>query len=162
MSIFGEENWYQYLTDWQIQLADVTGDLLQLHQEDQESLADYSFIVFPMSKAYEGFLKKLFFDMKLISQETYEGHRFRIGRALNPDVSENQRDQYWIYDDLERVCSPEVAKQLWEAWLHCRNKVFHFFPKDKGLLNYQQATEKIEELNSAMKAAVECYATYSA
>ncbi|KUK79482.1 MAG: hypothetical protein XD95_0351, partial [Microgenomates bacterium 39_7] len=94
MSIFSGENWYQYLTDWQIQLADVTSKLLQIHQQDQEPLVDYSFIVFPMSKAYEGFLKKLFFDMKLISQETYEGHRFRIGRALNPDVSPNQRDQY--------------------------------------------------------------------
>ncbi|KUK79099.1 MAG: hypothetical protein XD95_0609, partial [Microgenomates bacterium 39_7] len=65
-----------------------------------------------------------------------------------------------IYDDFERICSPETARQLWDAWLHCRNKVFHFFPKEKGLLTYQQASEKIEELSLAMKAAVECYAAH--
>ncbi len=154
---FTQENWYSYLTDWQVQLIEVTAKLAEQHQSDQEELEDYSFLVFPMAKAYEGFLKKFFLDLKLIDRDTYEGRRFRIGRALNPDVSFNQRDKYWVYSSLEDICSPETARRLWDGWLHCRNKVFHFFPKDQGLLTYQQAVEKIEELNLAMGAAVECY-----
>lgn len=154
---FTEQNWYFYLTDWQVQLVEVTSQLVEQHQSNHEKLADYSFLVFPMAKAYEGFLKKFFLDLKLIDRETYEGRRFRIGRALNPDVSTNQRDKHWLYSSLEEICSADTARQLWDGWLHCRNRVFHFFPKDKGLLTYEQAVERIEELNSAMGAAVECY-----
>jgi hypothetical protein len=154
---FSQENWYHYLTDWQVQLVEVTDQLVEQYSFNQEELVDYSFLIFPMAKAYEGFLKKFFLDLRLIDRETYEGRRFRIGRALNPDVSINQRDRHWLYSSIEEVCSPETAAQLWKGWLQCRNKVFHFFPKDKGLLTYEQAVKKIEQLNLAMSTAVECY-----
>lgn len=150
------EAWYQYLGDWQKKLMDVTSQLLDRCQADQNAFADYSFLVFPVAKAYEGFLKKILFDLGLINQDTYEGRRFRIGRALNPDVSYNQRDQYWLFDNLERICSTAVARQIWEAWLHCRNRVFHFFPKDDGLLSFDEAVERIEELVQAMRAGTAC------
>jgi len=38
---------------------------------------DYSFIVFPIAKAYEGFLKKMFFDLGFITEEDYRGKRFK-------------------------------------------------------------------------------------
>ncbi|HQM15609.1 MAG TPA: hypothetical protein PLM16_00145 [Candidatus Woesebacteria bacterium] len=150
------EAWYQYLGDWQKHLMDVTSKLLDQYQENKNALADYSFLVFSAAKTYEGFLKKMLFDMKLIDQETYEGRRFRIGRALNPDVSYNQRDQYWLYDNLERICSTAVARQIWDAWLHCRNRVFHFFPKNESLLSYDEAVSKIAELVQAMRAGTAC------
>ncbi len=154
--MFSSENWYSYLTDWQRQLVDTTSKLIKQQENNNDYFVDYSFIVFPMAKAYEGFLKKFFLDLRLISVETYEGRRFRIGRALNPDVSYNQRDKYWIYDDVSRYCNGNVARQLWDAWLHCRNRVFHFFPKDQGLLSLADAKSKVEELNLAMREAVAC------
>lgn len=154
---FSEENWFHYLTDWQVQLVEVTDQLVDQYESKQEELFDYSFLIFPMAKAYEGFLKKFFLDLELIDRETYEGRRFRIGRSLNPNVSINQRDEYWLYSRIEDICSPNTAAQLWDGWLQCRNKVFHFFPKDKGLLTYQQAVKKIEQLDAAMNVAVECY-----
>ncbi|MBD3250467.1 MAG: hypothetical protein GF381_02785 [Candidatus Pacebacteria bacterium] len=155
MQPFKTYNWYQFLTPWQRQLAQVTQRLLEEHKNTD--LPDYSFIVFSISKMYEGFLKKLFYDLGLITVETYEGRRFRIGRALNPDVAQHQRDQYWLYDDVARLCNPKIARQLWQAWLKCRNRVFHFFPKDKGLLTYQEAVEKVRQVVEAMGAAVACY-----
>ncbi len=154
--MFSEESWFNYLTQWQQQLVEVTSNLLEQY-ENNETMADYSFIVFPMAKAYEGFLKKFLLDLKLISVKTYDGRRFRIGRALNPDVSEYQRDKYWLYDDVAKICSKKVARQLWNAWLHCRNKVFHYFPADMGLLTYLEAKEKVDEINMAMRAAAVCY-----
>lgn len=159
MQPFNTYNWHQFLTDWQRQLIEVTEKLIKQHHPKQQDtqLEDYSFIVFPMSKAYEGFLKKLFYDLGLITKATYEGRRFRIGRALNPDVVKHQRDQYWLFDDVARICSPKIAKRLWKAWLLCRNRVFHFFPKDKGLLNYDQALAKVQQVAEAMQSAVACY-----
>ncbi len=160
MTPFNSRNWYSYLTGWQKQLVEVTQELVRRYQKDKDYLVDYSFLVFSMSKAYEGFLKKFLYDFNLIDRNTYEGHRFRIGRALNPDVHKRQRDQYWLYDDVARLCSPETARQLWMSWLECRNRVFHFFPKDKGLLTYKQAVKKIEQVSAAMSAAVACYRSH--
>lgn len=154
---FSSEAWYHYLADWQRQLVSVTEKLVTQHQAKKDYLVDYSFLVFPISKAYEGFLKKFLFDLKLIDQHTYEGRRFRIGRALNPDVVFSQRDEYWLYDEVAQVCSPQIASKLWDAWLHCRNRVFHYFPKEKSLITFQQALEKIEKLSKAMRSAVSCY-----
>lgn len=157
MQYFNNANWLTYLTDWQIQLIEVANHLIQEYDENRDSLADYSFLVFPMSKAYEGFLKKFLYDLNLIDKATYEGRRFRIGRALNPDVAKEQRDEYWLYDDITKICSQKTAHRLWEAWLKCRNRVFHFFPKDKGLLTYEQALSKIDLVSRAMSTAVKCY-----
>lgn len=157
MNAFNTRNWYTYLTAWQKQLVEVAEDLVKQFQAEKDGLADYSFLVFPMSKAYEGFLKKFLFDLNLIDQHTYEGRRFRIGRALNPDVSRQQRDQYWLYDDVARLCSPKTAREIWTTWLECRNRVFHYFPKDDGLLTFDQAVAKIEKVSQAMSMAVACY-----
>ena len=38
----------------------------------EKNISDYSYLVFPFSKAYEGFLKKLFLDLKLIDKGQFE------------------------------------------------------------------------------------------
>ena len=64
---------------------------------------DYSFIVFPAAKAYEGFLKKLFLELNFISEEDYYGKHFRIGKALNPSLpKELRRDG--VYDKIVQYC----------------------------------------------------------
>jgi hypothetical protein len=155
---FNNRVWYQYLTPWQRQLVQVTAKLVKQHADgNQDYLVDYSFLVFSMSKAYEGFLKKFLYDFDLIDKETYEGRLFRIGRALNPDIPKGQRDQHWLYDDVIQLCSERTARDLWQAWLQCRNRIFHFFPKDKGLLTYNQAVQRIRQVDQAMQQAVQCY-----
>ncbi len=142
------------------QLVELSYTLLYREKNSTEKFPDYSFIVFPAAKAYEGFLKIYLFDLQLISERTFEGKRLRIGRTLNPDVHVNQRDEYWLYDDLERLCSKELAQELWETWLQCRNKVFHFFPKDVSPLSLLQAEENLDRLQGAMTKALECRADH--
>lgn len=129
---------------------------LKISGDQKFDIEDYSFIVFPMSKAYEGFLKRSFLDLELIDQNTFEGHRFRIGKALNPDMHENQKDKYWLFDDIKQMCGQFLARELWETWLECRNRVFHFYAKDNNVISLETAGEKLLKLGNAMKSLVEC------
>lgn len=117
---------------------------------------DYSFIVFPMAKAYEGFLKEYLFSMRLIDDGVYTDKKFRIGRALNPDISPRNQDENWYYDDLAAVCSPDLARELWNAWLECRNRIFHFFPGKSTELSLQDAGQRLLQLGQAMQHALHC------
>ncbi len=147
--------WYMYLTPWQQELVDSSfqlADQLSL----TEPLRDYGCVVFGMAKAYEGFLKKYFLDLGLINLEEYNSRKFRIGRAFNPDVGPRQRNEFWIYDDVARWCSPEVARILWDAWLVGRNQIFHYFPDEKGKLTLAQAKDRLETLAEAMTQAIQC------
>lgn len=119
-------------------------------------LYDYSFVVFPIAKAYEGFLKEYLYDLQLINQHTFEGKRFRIGRAMNPDIRENQQDEFWLYDDIELMCGKQVAHVLWQTWLQCRNRVVHFFPKETHKIALKEAKERIEMVLETMDMAFQC------
>ncbi len=132
---------------------------LSLYEREKnqiETQHDYSFIVFPAAKAYEGFLKRYFFEVGLINKHTYEGKRFRIGRALNPDIHPRGRDEYWLYDDLQRKCGTDAAIELWDTWLTCRNGVFHYFPLHDNTLSLDQAKKFIEKILGAIRLAQSC------
>jgi len=143
--------WYKYLDKCQQELVSVSLSLANKRNE-LSGLNDSSFIVFPMAKAYEGFLKKVFFDMQLINRETYESRRFRIGRALNPDVNSSQRDDDWLYDNVELKFGTKLARQLWDTWLICRNRVFHYFSNCEQFLDFDEALKRIEMMEQAMQA----------
>ncbi|HJY98457.1 MAG TPA: hypothetical protein VJ227_01960 [Patescibacteria group bacterium] len=118
---------------------------------------DYSFVVFPAAKAYEGFLKKMFLDLGFITLEDYSGKRFRIGKALNPSLEKELRKE-GVYDKIVEFCQGrELADHLWETWKLSRNLVFHWFPNEKNALTLEEAEERIEMIIKAIdKAFVEC------
>jgi len=160
--MFKDEGWFRYLTEGQKDLADQAYRLLSKFQITNSKLQkpefhDYSFVVFPMAKAYEGFLKKFFLDAKLIDIKTYNGDRFRIGKALNPELPEKHRGRWWLYGPLAKAGGGEaLPQQLWKAWKECRNLLFHFFPKHEHFVTLDGARQRVEQLRMAMKAAVEC------
>lgn len=122
----------------------------------QSTLEDYSFVVFPLAKAYEGFLKHYFFQRGLIDEATLHSKRFRIGRSLNPDLPLPQRNEKWLYDDVARSCSAELARGMWDTWLTCRNRVFHYFPDQVQALSLDQANKHLQQLIETMEAASFC------
>ncbi len=158
MNIQGYQHqpWFLFLSQWQRQQVMLAFKLYNREENSQDYLVDYSYILFPMMKSYEGFLKKYLYDVGLIDQDTYEGTRFRIGRALNPDVSIHQRDKYWLYDDIVRNCGETTARHMWQTWLKCRNRVFHFFPKEKAALELAEVKERLDMAVKAMDLAVTC------
>lgn len=147
---------FTYLEKWQQQLVRLAFSLWQREQRTRTHFIDYSYIVFPMAKAYEGFLKKFLFDSHLISRESYHSKRFRIGRALNPDIRNSHKDEDWVYDDVEQVCGPIVTRELWDAWLTCRNRVFHYFPDRETGLSLEQAGHYLRLMFEVMGKALSC------
>ena len=114
---------------------------------------DYSFVVFPAAKAYEGFLKKLFLELKFITEEDYYGKHFRIGKALNPSLPKELRSE-GVYDKIAQYCQgPDLADKLWEAWRQSRNLTFHWFPNEKNAITLAEAGERIEMIISVIDEA---------
>lgn len=123
----------------------------------EEKFDDYAFVVFPAAKAYEGFLKKMFLDLKFITEEDYYGKHFRIGKSLNPSLPKEIRTQE-VYGKIVTHCGgKELADKLWEAWSLCRNIPFHWFPDEKNVVTLDEAVEKVDMIVSAIdKAFTDC------
>lgn len=115
---------------------------------------DYSFVVFPAAKAYEGFLKKLFLDLKFITEDDYYGKHFRIGKALNPSLPREIRNEHWVYKKVTNYCGgSELADKLWDTWRLSRNLVFHWFPDEKNAINLTEAEDRINLIVDAIDDA---------
>ncbi len=140
------KQWWDYLDHDLQELLLQAFDLLRV-SSTLDSYRDYSFIVFPASKAYEGFLKKIFLDMGFITREDYDGTRFRIGKALNPSLEREARNGQWVYEKLEHYCNgKDLPDLLWTTWKECRNAVFHWFPKDARALTRDEAGERLNRV----------------
>lgn len=114
---------------------------------------DYSFVVFPAAKAYEGFLKKLFMDLGFITDLDYYGKHFRIGKALNPSLPKEFRHN-GVYDKIVKYCGgAELAEMLWETWKQSRNLIFHWFPNEKNAISLEESGARIEMIIGAIDHA---------
>lgn len=120
----------------------------------RQGYSDYSFVVFPFAKVYEGFLKKLFLQIGAISEQQYNNERWRVGRALNPQLEKDLRHVESVYDRLITLCNPELPEILWQAWKRGRNQIFHFWPGRTKPLTLEEAKEIVGELETAMKMAL--------
>ncbi|OGM05894.1 hypothetical protein A2125_00010 [Candidatus Woesebacteria bacterium GWB1_43_5] len=146
--------WWEYLE------ADLQGLLVESQLLVQkvglweERFHDYSFVVFPASKAYEGFLKKLFLDLGFITKDDYYGKRFRIGKVLNPQLEAYLRKKESVYDRIVNFCGgTKLADKLWETWRVCRNLVFHWFPDEKRVITFEEARSRVENVIEAIDEA---------
>ena len=140
--------WWEYIGEDLQELLLTSKALVEKVSLLGENFDDYSFVVFPAAKAYEGFLKRMFLDMGLMREDEYYGDEIRIGRILNPNY---MRDRGNVFD---RLCGLEVSKTLWDSWKRGRNQVFHFFPHNFRRLSYDEAITIINDLISAMNSAV--------
>lgn len=140
-----------------VELREFLDSELHLIYDDGERLLasasggfnDYSFVIFPFAKVYEGFLKKFFFKIGAISQYQYESERWRVGKALNPQLEKDLRHES-VYDHLD----PQLGDVLWKAWKEGRNKIFHYFPGQHAPLSFERAKEIVSQLNEAMEKAM--------
>ncbi|MGB6838979.1 MAG: hypothetical protein WBD86_00675 [Microgenomates group bacterium] len=109
-----------------------------------EKFHDYSFVVFPAAKAYEGFLKRIFLDRGFIDSGDYYGKRFRVGKALNPSLERRLRKKESVYDRIVKFCGGrDLADKMWDTWKSCRNLLFHWFPNEKNAIDFSEAKERV-------------------
>src|SRR3990172_5646198 len=155
MGEYEQTSWWKYLTEPMRDLVKESFTLLEREERLNEGFHDYAFIVFPMAKTYEGFLKKLFYDLGLINKQQFSGDRFRIGKALNPNLP--KRYQWdWVYDKLALACQgEEVPQMMWETWKKARNEIFHFFPEHQRFITLEEAKGLIQEVTGVMGKVLE-------
>lgn len=153
MDTLKEKVWWSYLGEDLQKLIETSFVILDKTKSWNEKFNDYSYIVFPAAKAYEGFLKKLFLDLGFITSEDYYGKHFRIGKALNPSLEKEIRHE-GVYDKIVSFCGgKDLADNLWETWRVCRNLTFHWFPNEKNAITYAEAGERLEIIVGAIDQA---------
>lgn len=136
--------WWKYLEKGVRDLLEQSFILLSEFKKSKTHFADYSFIVFPAAKAYEGYLKYVFWQKGFITDDDYYGSRFRIGRALNPQLEKRYRAKESVYEKIVGFCgTKELADFLWDTWRLCRNLVFHWFPKESRFLTLDEAEKRL-------------------
>lgn len=150
--------WWNYLEEDLAELLAEAFLLLDKVGTWDQKFHDYSFVVFPAAKAYEGYLKKLFLDMGFIRKEDYYGKRFRIGRALNPQLEKRFRSKESIYDRLAHFTGDKVlGDELWQTWKQSRNLIFHWFPEERNAITFEEARLRIEMVVASIdRAYKEC------
>jgi len=152
MRDFENTNWGGYLDQKMRELVTQSFALLEMEEGrgEEKKFHDYSFVVFPAAKAYEGFLKKVFLDMRLITPQQYYSDHFRIGRALSPTLPVRYRSG-WVFGRLIENCRGDsLPLQMWEVWKKCRNRTFHYFPQHEGLISLPEARELLSEITVMM------------
>lgn len=99
---------------------------------------DYSFLVFPFAKAYEGFLKQIFKDQKLISHLDYISDHLRLGKLMSPNLIGKLGDRS-LYLKIKEKYSLELADKVWNVWKNGRNQIFHYFPHNIKAISFAEA-----------------------
>jgi hypothetical protein len=145
---------WQYLSEHQRVLASdgafLVADTAIHHDADP---TDYSYLVFPFAKLYEGFLKQLFLDLGILTQREYKSDHYRIGRALSPGMVGRLRGRS-AYGQVSERYGKDLATRLWHAWKNGRNLIFHYFPHNYRALTLEQAKNVITMLSDTMNDAV--------
>lgn len=145
--------WWIYLEEDLQGLLTESIFLLENASTWDQKFHDYSFIVFPASKAYEGFLKKAFLDMGFINEEDYYGKHFRIGKALNPSLEPSIREKESVYDKVVTFCGgKDLADKLWDTWKNCRNLLFHWFPEERRAVSFDEAKARVDKIIDTIDA----------
>ena len=152
--MFDNQPFWQYLDFTQKELVKQSYYLLSWAKKHKNKLHDYSFVVMPAAKAYEGFLKRLLYDLELINQEQFNDDYFRIGKALNPELEHVQalKDEC-LYNEISSKCNPSLAKLLWQTWKKSRNRLFHYFVKEQQAFTLQEAEERLNQVIKAIEIA---------
>ena len=115
---------------------------------------DYSFLIFPFAKAYEGFLKQLFRDIKFISHLDYISDHFRLGKMMSPNLV-NQLGERSIYKKIKETTGQDLADTIWNGWKAGRNQIFHYFPHNLKAVSFDEAQQIVNMIIQTMELAYE-------
>lgn len=144
---------WNYLSQNQKDLI-TEGDYLvdEVIKHNSYTFTDYSFIIFPYAKAYEGYLKALFKDTGLISHLSYISDHLRLGKLLSPFMASRLGEKS-LYMKIANRSGKELADQIWNTWKTGRNQIFHYFPHNFKAVTFDEAQQIIKGIIQAMEAA---------
>ncbi|MDH7475877.1 MAG: hypothetical protein QHH09_00195 [Microgenomates group bacterium] len=142
---------WQYLSQNQKDLI-LEGQYLMndIVKDNAYHFKDYSFLIFPFAKAYEGFLKKIFLDAGFISHLDYISDHLRLGKLMSPNLVDRLGDKS-LYKKLVNYTSKDLADKIWGTWKLGRNEIFHYFPHNIKAVNFQEAENIINTIIETME-----------
>lgn len=113
---------------------------------------DYSFLVFPYAKAYEGYLKQLFKDIDFISHLDYISDHLRLGKLMSPNLIGRLGDRS-LYKKIKEASSEDLADKIWQTWKLGRNQIFHYFPHNFKAVTFEEAEQIVQRIIETMEEA---------
>ncbi len=128
--------------------------LIEDRNQHTIALSDYSYLVFPFAKLFEGFLKDLFLSLSIIDYRQYTSDHFRIGKVLSPNLV-RRLGSHSAYGQLQLRFGDELPASLWNVWKRGRNLVFHYYPHNYRSLSEREAKEIVEQIVSSMEHALD-------
>lgn len=148
-------SFWQYLSQNQKDLI-LEGQYLMndIIKDNAYQFKDYSFLVFPFAKAYEGFLKQLFKDVKFISHLDYISDHLRLGKLMSPNLI-GRLGERSLYKKIQENVGTELADRVWNTWKGGRNQIFHYFPHNIKAISFAEAEKIIEEILGTMEESFE-------
>jgi len=147
--VYGE--FWQYLSQPQKDLI-LEGQYLinQVIKTHAHQFKDYSFLVFPFAKAYEGFLKQLFKDIGFISHLDYISDHLRLGKLMSPNLI-NRLGECSLFKKISDKSGIELANKIWDTWKMGRNQIFHYYPHNLKAISIREAEEIISRFIDTME-----------
>jgi len=144
-------SFWSYLSKPQQNLI-LEGDYLINNVIKQSSYVfqDYSFLVFPYAKAFEGYLKMIFRDAGFISHLDYISDHLRLGKLMSPNIADRLGDRS-LYTKVKEHVNVELADMIWDGWRLGRNEIFHYFPHNLRSISITQAQGIIDQLIQTMQ-----------
>lgn len=144
---------WQYLSQGQKDLL-TEGEFLmnKIVKDHAYRFKDYSFLVFPFAKAYEGFLKQLFRDIKFISHLDYISDHLRLGKLMSPNLI-GRLGERSLYKKIKEATSKDLADQIWDTWKMGRNQIFHYFPHNLKAVSFDEAIRIVNKILVTMNEA---------
>ncbi len=141
---------WNYLSETQKDLI-LEGDYLMDHviPHSKHNFKDYSFLVFPYAKTYEGYLKQLFLDVHFINHLDYISDHFRLGKFLSPNLIDKLEDRS-LFVQIREGSNNDIADRVWDAWKTARNQVFHYYPHNVKSVSYERAQEMSTQILTIM------------
>ncbi len=113
---------------------------------------DYSFLIFPYAKAYEGYLKQLFKEIDFISHLDYISDHLRLGKLMSPNLIGRLGNRS-LYKKIQEKTSKELADRIWETWKLGRNQIFHYFPHNLKAVSFEEAEQIVARIIETMEEA---------
>lgn len=145
---------WNYLLPEQREIVEDCQKLIEDAHRHPKELSDYAYVVFPLAKVYEGFLKKFLLDSGLIDERQYGSDHFRIGKVLNPNLPGHMRLE-GLYDKIcAQVGNRDLADRFWQTWKRGRNVLFHYFPSNLQRISLSEAQIIAAEIVATMESAL--------
>lgn len=144
---------WSYLSQTQKDLINEGQYLMnEVIQDHAYRFKDYSFLIFPFAKAYEGFLKQLFKDVGFLSHLDYISDHLRLGKLLSPHLIMKLGDRS-LFEKIRLSGSRELAEHIWKTWKLGRNEIFHYFPHNIRAVTFDEANRTVSDILETMEVS---------